>query len=311
MKKRGLLVGVGSICFLLVLMSLSIPAATSAQKLKGSYSIFEETIVDLTWPEVEQAAKDKAIILFPTGVIEEHGPHMSLGVDTYMAYMKCKLLRRELEKRGIRALIAPPFYWGINVSTGVWPGSFTSRPSTVSAVLYDALASLRSWGFLTVYFVNSHGNKDHSFAILDAIQQARIMGTNAYYLLRMSDARPWGLTGKEYILVEIEPPPSSPPMYVDPHAGRGETSSMAQYFPGQVDLEMAKSLAPTNTTAQDFFKWRTEGWETAKRMTPQGYVGSPAEYDPKAGKEEIEALVKRLADVIESSIKGTYRPPKP
>jgi len=32
--------------------------------------LHEETIVDLSWPEVEKAAKDKAIILFPTGVID-------------------------------------------------------------------------------------------------------------------------------------------------------------------------------------------------------------------------------------------------
>ena len=100
-------------------------------------------------------------------------------------------------------------------------------------------------------------------------------------------------------------------MYVDPHAGEGETSMMAYYFPGQVDLDLSRTLAPTNTTPQDFFKWRTQGWEVARKMTPQGYVGAPAKYDPKAGKEGIEKEVERLADAIESSMKGTYRPPKP
>ncbi len=49
------------------------------------YSIFDETMVDMAWPQVERAAREAAIILFPIGVIEEHGPHMGLGVDTYLA----------------------------------------------------------------------------------------------------------------------------------------------------------------------------------------------------------------------------------
>ncbi len=312
MKMRRMVVGMSTICFFLGLMALSASAERGPQKSKGNYSIFDETIVDLSWPEVEQAAKDKAIILFPIGVIEEHGPHMSLGVDTYVAYLKCKLLRRELERRGIHALIAPPFYWGINVSTGVWAGSFVSRPSTVSAVLDDALASLRSWGFLNVFFVNHHGNKDHSLAICDAIEKARVMGTNAFYLMRSSDARPWGIAGKEYILIQKDPPPpSTPPPYVDPHAGKGETSIMAYYFPDQVDLDLARTLAPFKLTAGDFAKWRTGGWEVARKMTPLGYIDDPASFDPKAGKEAIEEFVGKVADVIESSIKGTYRPPTP
>jgi len=313
MKRRGRLVLIGSICLFSVLMVLSASAEKGAQRSKGSYSIFEETMVDLSWPEVEQAAKDNAIILFPTGVIEEHGPHMSLGVDTYEAYMKCKLLKRELERRGIHALIAPPFYWGINVATAAWAGSFASRASTVQAVVFDALASLRKWGFLNVFFINFHGNRDHSLAICSGIEEARgATGIKAYYLLGLSDARPWGLVGKEYVLIEENPPASATPpsIYLDPHAGKSETSMMAYYFPGQVDLELARKLMPTKVKAEDFAKWRS-GPEVAKEMTPLGYVGDPASFDPNAGRREMEEGVGRSAKVIESFIKGTYRPPIP
>jgi len=312
MKRRGRLVLIGGIFLLSALMVVSAFAEKGTQKSKGSYSIFEETMVDLSWPEVEQAAKENAIILFPTGVIEEHGPHMSLGVDTYEAYVKCKLLRRELERRGIYALIAPPFYWGINVATAAWPGSFASRPSTVQAVVFDALASLRKWGFLNVFFINFHGNRDHSLAICSGIEEARgATGIKAYYLLGLSDARPWGLVGKEYVLIEETPPPATPPsIYIDPHAGKSETSMMAYYFPGQVDLDLARKLIPTKVKAEDFGKWRS-GPEAAKEMTPLGYVGDPAGFDPDAGRREMEEGVGRSANVIESFIKGTYRPPIP
>jgi creatinine amidohydrolase len=51
-----------------------------------SYSIFHETMVGMPWPDVEKSIKNGAIVLLPTGVIEEHGPHMSLGVDIYELY---------------------------------------------------------------------------------------------------------------------------------------------------------------------------------------------------------------------------------
>ena len=50
---------------------------------KPGYSIFDGTIADMTWMEVEQAAINDSIMLVPIGTIEQHGPHLPLGTDTY------------------------------------------------------------------------------------------------------------------------------------------------------------------------------------------------------------------------------------
>ena len=126
-----------------------------ASLTSAGYSIFQETMADMTWQEVEKAAKEGAIVLLPTAVIEEHGPHMGIGVDTYLAYQTCKLVRRELESRGVKALIVPPFYWGINRTTHVFPGTFTVRDKTMKAVLDDILFSLKSWGFTNVFNIKT------------------------------------------------------------------------------------------------------------------------------------------------------------
>ena len=74
------------------------------------YSLFDETMVDMAWPEIEKAAQEGAIVLLPTGVIEEHGPHMGLAVDIYLAYILCKLTRRELESKSIKThILFTPF----------------------------------------------------------------------------------------------------------------------------------------------------------------------------------------------------------
>ena len=39
---------------------------------RGGYSIFHETMADMTWLEVERAARNGAVVLWGLGVIEEH-----------------------------------------------------------------------------------------------------------------------------------------------------------------------------------------------------------------------------------------------
>ena len=265
------------------------------------YSIFDETMVDMKWPAIEKAAKEGAIALLPTGVIEEHGPHMGLGVDTYCSYLVCKETRRALEKKGIKTLIAPPYYWGINTATGSFPGSFTVRKDTIMALLYDILASMRRWGIEYVFNINWHGDRDHNSTILEAIVKARDeTGIRAYCILREFDARRFELTGQEpHVIIQKDPPRQGPPpKYLEIHAESTETGIMLHYFPDQVDVVMAKKLKSTDLTFEDLMVWR-QGWSDARRITPLGYFGDPASFDPHEGKKKIKEYATDVAALIE------------
>ena len=307
-------VGTASICVsLFLLMALLsgddlIAASKGPEITTKGYSIFDGTMVDMTYPEIEKAAQEKAIVLFPTGVIEEHGPHLPLGVDTYEAYVKAKLLKGELEKKGIKALIAPPFYWGINMATASFPGSFTMREETTINVLWDALASLKRWGFENVFFVNNHNDADHNSALLAAIRKARIeTGIRAYYVIDGALAKRIGLTGKEaYVLAyKAEPPP--PSKFVEVHAGGWETGVMWYYYPDLVRLDIWKTLKSSESTVQDLMIWR-RGWEDGRRVTPQGFLGDPTTASPEKGKVAFNEYVAAAAAVIEAHLKGQYKP---
>jgi creatinine amidohydrolase len=314
MRKRKHLrwVSLGCASALIALSMFTVSAEPTDQPEISSrgYSIFDETLVDMSWPEVEKLANPETLVLFPTGVIEQHGPHMSLGTDVYGAYIQSKLLRRELEGRGIKAVITPPFYWGINAATGSWPGSFSSRPSTIKAVLWDALASLKRWGFQNVVFVNHHGDPDHNRALIDAMMEARMdTGIRAYLVTTEFNAKRWNLLGRNEVLIQVSSPPPAgfAPTFVDRHAGAGETNTLAYYFPSTVNAQMARELPPTEVTWEGFQTW-LEGWTVSRGMTPQGYVGDPARFDANKGKADTEATVKRMADVIQAFVKGTYKP---
>lgn len=276
------------------------------------YSIFDETMVDMTWPEIERAAGQGAIVLLPTGVIEEHGPHMGLGVDIYASYMICKLTRRQLEARNISTLIAPPYYWGINHATGAFAGSFTVREGTMKAVLYDILSSLQHWGLNQAFNINWHGEYGQSVAIFEAIKEARAdIGIEAYCILSDFDARRFRLTGKEdYVIIHKAPPPEAPPPeYIDLHAGSLETSIMWHYFPDQINAELARTLKSTALTYDELKVWG-QGGSAARELTPLGYLGDPAGFATEAGKQVIEGHARDFANLIEDFMKGNYQPPE-
>jgi creatinine amidohydrolase len=270
---------------------------------RGGYSIFDETLADLTYPEVEALAREGAVILWGLGVIEEHGPHLPLGTDVYLPYVTLKLARRFLDARGIKAAILPPFYWGINNVTGSFAGSITVRPETMTRLMFDVFQSLRKDGFETVFCVSGQGDALHNHTLAQATQQGRVeSGIRAYFVVSSAWAERLALdTRAVHVLVYPLTPPQEP--YADVHAGRGETSMVWAYYPKLVRQELLPKLEPTRLTAEDLAEWR-KGWANARRKTPAGYLGDPAAADPERGRMIIETQARLVANVIAAKVES-------
>lgn len=113
------------------------------------------------------------MVLSPTGVIEQQGPHLPTGVDIYESHYICRSIKKRLEKENISSIIAPPYYFGVNHITGAFPGSFTSRKETVQAVLFDMWESLFKWRAKHIFVIDVHGDKQHGDALIGAIRKTR------------------------------------------------------------------------------------------------------------------------------------------
>ena len=130
-------------------------------------------MVEMTWEGVKESAERGDSVLFPIAVVEAHGPHMDLSPDIYIAQMFCRFLKKNLIGKNIKTVIAPPYYWGINSAKVKYPGSFTVRPETFKAVLFDIFSSLKDWGFSNVFIVNSHGDQKHTKVIEQSIEEVQ------------------------------------------------------------------------------------------------------------------------------------------
>ena len=176
-------------------------------------------------------------------------------------------------------------------------------------LIWDIMSSLKRWGFKNVFIINHHYDETQNRALKTALQKARVdTGIRAYWILDEALAKRFGFTGKEaYLLVHKTPPVPSVPL-LEIHADSYETGFMMHYFTDLVDLEAMKSLGPTNVTVQDLKVWR-RGWDEARKITPQGFLGDPASASAERGRERIEAYGRGGADLIEVFLNGQYQPP--
>lgn len=215
-------------------------------------SPFAHTMVDMTWPAVQAAADAGAVVLLPIGIIEAHGPHLDLSADIMLAHLYCRLLRDSLVKRGINALIAPPFYWGHAEDTARYAGTFSVRPETMKGLLADIFTDLDSWGFRKVFPINCHGDHTHVRMYEEASEEA-----NRTLKLQVIDL------GK--VDIQLTNPPVFPTQRAgrfepDYHAGAIETAQMQTFFPERVNAELARTLVPHDS------------------FHPMGYCGDPASF---------------------------------
>lgn len=269
-----------------------------------SYSIFHDTMADMNYRQIETAAELKQPVLFPIAVIEEHGPHLCLGSDTYLTYNFCSRIKASLNEAGIESLIAPPFYWGINTATGGFAGSFTVKPESMISILCDLLTCLKNWGFDKIFLFNCHGDYKHNMTIVDTAKKAHSeLGIGCRFVVPDFFLNRAGLSGKEpYILVHSTKPDPLPE-YLDIHAGGFETSFMMLDFPDLVDKELAYTLESSCTTFEGLKVWQ-QGGEKSKEVTPLGYCGNPSNIDLDGAKTDLKITITDVSKVLIELLRG-------
>ncbi len=227
----------------------------AAERAPAGYPVFGASMAAMTWPQIKEAAAEAALVLVPVGVIEEHGPHMGLGADTYLACAHARRIKEALGSLAVKAVVAPPLYWGITDDTNRFPGSFNVRQETMAALIFDMCQSLKDWGFKKILFVNEHGNGNHRRTLKETLARVRgELGTEAYLLDALLTSAP-----------AYDRPRRPGGFEPDYHAGAVETRLMADEYPADVDFRILPRLRPEPGFA------------------PLGYAGDPASYAKETG----------------------------
>lgn len=261
--------------------------------------MFQNTMVNMKWTDIQNYVDKNALVLLPLGVIEEHGPHLCLGTDIYIAHIQCMFIKEKLREKGYEAIIAPPFYWGISQATGSFIGSFKARKETVKAVLFDIMASLAEFGFKNVYGINAHGDIEHSVAVIEAFKEVtEKLAINARYTFSQSIMQHYGLNGEEPYICPIKPQTISvsASKYPDVHAGDIETATMHEFYPSLTDVEKAKALPPIALGDDKIWTWLLGGH--TKELSTDGYLGAPADYESADVLNNLRDIADRVSEAV-------------
>ena len=284
--------------------------------------IFAGTIAEMTWYEVDQAAKDGAVLLWAFGVIEQHGPHLPTGTDVYIPQARLREVKGELARRGVQALIVPPYYWGVNVVSGAFPASYNVRPEIIRELMADVFASQHRDGFTRVFCFSGHGDALHNRTIHEGVKLgAERTGMDISFLMDAALAKRLGIPlddphitlpdgaqaeGLKFFQVNTSSPSSpgdgeAPPRYVDVHAGRWESSMMLASCASLVRDDVRRTLKSTDLGPDDLAVWR-RGFDDARRTTPLGYFGDPAAASAEEGQRTLRDAAAIAAEAIAARI---------
>jgi creatinine amidohydrolase len=244
--------------------------------------------------EFAQALAEAPIGYLPLGVLEWHGEHNAVGLDTLKAHAICIEAAR---KSG--GIVLPPVYWaadsredlpdGDYVTGGVEsgeryhvPGSmYWVRPRTYYNLLLDIYEAMRRRGFRVIVVVAGHWSGP---------TVAIIRKTGKEFLASHPEMR-WTVI-IDYLLAGGLP-------YPHEHAAGGETSLLMAIRPDLVDL--GKDLE-TDGALREFYAGQPAHLQR-RRVTPNKYIGVlvAAEHganDPEttASAERGQALLQAISD---------------
>jgi creatinine amidohydrolase len=111
---------------------------------------------ELTAEDLRAKSAANAIVILPVASMEQHGPHLPVGVDTFLCEAVCKA-GAELAVQSVPCVVAPTLWCGMAEHHMAFGGTFTFELPIYQAVLLAFLKSIERHGFTRVFIVNGHG----------------------------------------------------------------------------------------------------------------------------------------------------------
>jgi creatinine amidohydrolase len=247
--------------------------------------------LEMTWQDFSGADTARWIAVLPVAAVEQHGPHLPLGVDTFIAEAFIERARTMLPA-DLPVTFLPLQKIGQSDEHLSFPGTLTLTSATVIKAWSEIAESLNRAGITKLVIVTSHGGNLQAIEVIARELRARLsmlVVTCAWHRF----GYPEGLFTAEERRHGI-------------HAGAIETSLILAARPDTVRMEHARNAVPASIAMETEFKWLHSyrpagfGWMT-QDLHPSGAVGDPTAASAEKGEAALaygaRAFVELLGEV--------------
>ena len=225
----------------------------------------------LSWPDARDAIRQAHAALLPVGATEQHGPHLPLGTDWYIA---SHIAGEVAEQDGL--LLLPGFAVGVSHEHRQFWGTLTVSPGQLRGQAMAVARALGDYGLRRIVFVNGHGS---NCAPLDeAARRLREDGIHAFVF------NWWQSIAT--ILGELFPDPPA-------HAGSVETSLMLAIHPDLVH-EDRFGEASSVTRWGSYVEGVLVGFDAADFTDAGNVGGDPSLASAEKGRTALSAACDSL-----------------
>ncbi len=247
--------------------------------------------LEMTWEDFAHGQPSRWIAVLPIAAVEQHGPHLPLGVDSFIAH--AYLVRaRELLSPELPATFLPVQAIGYSNEHTAFAGTLSVSAETLLRTLGEIGVSVHRAGVRKLLIVNSHGGNAEVMSIIARDLRVRLG------LLAVTTS--WHQLGyPERLFPEDE-------QLHGIHAGEIETSIMLASRPELVATGRAQNFASAAQNMEKEFK-RLHllqpagfGWMT-QDINPSGAAGNASAATAAKGQAALDhgarAFVALLQEV--------------
>lgn len=221
----------------------------------------------------DERDRDANVAVLPVGSFEQHGGHLPLATDTYIA---SAVGQRIAEAYNL--FLLPPITLSCSHEHAAFAGSVSLSARTLFDVVRDVAASLESSGVRRLVLVNGHGG---NYVLSNIVQESN---TSARRMLLFPGREDWAQARQDA--------GCKTDAHDDMHAGELETSILLNTAPELV----RESYSTADATADERPHLLTVG---VASYSPSGVIGVPSAASADKGAAILRTLVHRFRFSLE------------
>lgn len=249
---------------------------------------------EFTREELRAMAPD-ALVVFPVGATEQHGPHLPVGTDCYAVEHIAREAARQAAET-IPVVVAPTLPFGSSHHHLPFSGTMSLSTETYYRVLHDLADSLITDGFRRIFIVNGHGGNAE---LIELVARDLALTRPAH----LAAASYWDIGWDALVAEEAHVGGGLPG-----HAGAFEASLVLALHGDLVKEPRPHRDNPADTDPRGRRAYRAEFHGRWQAM--DGYTDSPDRATAERGQAYLAAAARAVSDALKEFYAATQEAPE-